>query len=252
MAEKFCLKWNDFHSNVSKSFGMFRNEDYLHDVTLVSDDHQQFSAHKLVLSACSEYFKNIFQHNNKPNAHPLLCLDGISSGDLNNIMDYIYKGEVQIFQENLDRFLSVAQRLKLEGLMENDDLEQIKEHEAFEKAVYASKNEKESPYVERVHKIHNNHQEVATFDKVDVSPEDISELKRTIEQYIERDADGKFTCTLCGRKGVGEAKNARSNLELHIETHLEGLSFPCQLCGKIFRSRHALKNHKYRSCNNKL
>ena len=36
MSEKFCLKWNDFHSNVSKSFGLFRNEDYLHDVTLVS------------------------------------------------------------------------------------------------------------------------------------------------------------------------------------------------------------------------
>ena len=121
MSEKFCLKWNDFYSNVSKAFGLFRNEDYLHDVTLVSDDHHQVAAHKLVLSACSEYFKDVFKHNSKPQAHPLLCLDGISSGDLNNIMDYIYNGEVQIFQENLDRFLNVAQRLKLEGLMGNDE-----------------------------------------------------------------------------------------------------------------------------------
>ena len=113
MAEKFCLKWNDFHSNVSQSFGLFRNEDYLHDVTLVSDDHHQVSAHKLVLSACSEYFKNIFKLNNKPNTHPLLCLDGIKSDDLKNIMDYIYNGEVQIFQDDLDRFLSIAQKLKL-------------------------------------------------------------------------------------------------------------------------------------------
>ena len=111
MSEKFCLKWNDFHSNVSKSFGMFRNEDYLHDVTLVSDDHHQVSAHKLVLSACSEYFKDIFKNNKNPNAHPLLCLSGISSDDLKNIMDYIYNGEVQIFQEDLDRFLSITQRL---------------------------------------------------------------------------------------------------------------------------------------------
>ena len=121
MSEKFCLKWNYFHSNVSKSFELFRNEDYLHDVTLVSDDQQQVSAHKLVLSACSEYFKNIFKHNNKPNSYPLLCLDGISSHDLNNIMDYIYHGEVQIYQENLDRFLSIAQRFRLDGLMGNDD-----------------------------------------------------------------------------------------------------------------------------------
>ena len=107
MLEKFSLKWNDFHSNVSKSFGLFRNDEYLHDVTLVSDDHKQFSAHKLVLSACSEYFKNIFKQNNKPNAHPLLCLDGVSSDDLKNIMDYIYNGEVQLYQEKLYNFLAV-------------------------------------------------------------------------------------------------------------------------------------------------
>ena len=63
MAEKFCLKWNDFYSHVSKSFGLFRNEDYLHDVTLVSDDHNKIEAHKLVLSASSEYFKDIFKNN---------------------------------------------------------------------------------------------------------------------------------------------------------------------------------------------
>ena len=96
---------------------MFRNEDYLHDVTLVSDDHKQVSAHKLVLSACSEYFRDIFKNNSKPNAHPLLCLEGISSDDLKNIMDYIYNGEVQLYQEKLDNFLSIAQRLKLEGLI---------------------------------------------------------------------------------------------------------------------------------------
>ena len=90
MSEKFCLKWNDFHSNVSKSFGLFRNEDYLHDVTLVSDDHLQVPAHKLVLSASSEYFKNVLKNSNKPNSHPLLCLDGVNSDYLRNILDYIY------------------------------------------------------------------------------------------------------------------------------------------------------------------
>ena len=80
MAEKFCLKWNDFQSNVSKSFRIFRNEDYLHDVTLVGDDHHKISAHKLVLSACSEYFKDIFKNNQ--HSHPLLCLDGITKDDL--------------------------------------------------------------------------------------------------------------------------------------------------------------------------
>ena len=67
MSEKFCLKWNDFDFNVSKSFNLFRNEDYLHDVTLASDDQKQITAHKLVLSSCSEYFRTIFKNNRNSN-----------------------------------------------------------------------------------------------------------------------------------------------------------------------------------------
>ena len=71
MSEKFCLKWNDFQSNVSNSFSLLRNEDYLHDVTIITDDNEQIAAHKLVLSACSEYFKIIFK---KKNIHIPSCV----------------------------------------------------------------------------------------------------------------------------------------------------------------------------------
>ena len=116
MSEKFSLKWNDFQSNISKSFELLRNEEYLQDVTLVSDDDCQVKAHKLVLSASSSYFKKIFMKNNQSNI--LLCLEGTTKNDLQNILAYIYHGEVQIFQDDLDRFLAIAQRLKLEGLLE--------------------------------------------------------------------------------------------------------------------------------------
>ena len=99
MSERFCLKWNDFETNVSKSFGLLRNEDYLHDVTLVCDDNKQVSTHKLVLSACSEFFKSIFKNNRHQN--PLICLEGISSQELQDILDYMYNGETNIFQEGL-------------------------------------------------------------------------------------------------------------------------------------------------------
>ena len=119
MSEKFCLKWNKFTSNASKSFGLFRTADYLHDVTLVSDDHKQIAAHKLVLSASSEYFRNIFKNYDVKHAYPLLCLDEVTSADLQNILDYMYNGEIQIYQDNIDRFLSLAQRFRLEGLLSN-------------------------------------------------------------------------------------------------------------------------------------
>ena len=117
MSEKFNLKWNDFHSNIAKSYILLRNEEYLQDVTLMGDDHKQISAHKLVLSASSDYFKDIFKNNK--HSHPFFCLDGIKNHDLNNILDYIYNGEVQIYQENMDQFLSIAQRFKLKGLLGN-------------------------------------------------------------------------------------------------------------------------------------
>ena len=96
-----------------------RQESNLFYVTLVSDDQKQITAHKLVLSACSEFFKNIF--NSNTHSHPLIYLDGIGASELNFVLDYIYQGEVQIYQENIDRFLEIAKKLKLDGLMASDD-----------------------------------------------------------------------------------------------------------------------------------
>ncbi len=72
MSEKFSLQWNDFQAVVSQSFSALRQEKDFFDVTLVSDDEVQISAHKLVLSACSAFFKSILKRNS--HSHPLLYL----------------------------------------------------------------------------------------------------------------------------------------------------------------------------------
>ena len=97
MSEKFCLKWNDFITNTTRAFSLSRREDFLQDVTLIGEDNHQVSAHRLVLSSCSEYFKNIFKNNR--HSHPLLCLEGVASADLDNILNYMYDGEVKIYQD---------------------------------------------------------------------------------------------------------------------------------------------------------
>ena len=121
--EKFCLKWNDFQTNLSKTFGCLRQEEHLFDVTLVSDDEQHIAAHKLVLSASSEFFKNILKKAS--HSSPMIFLSGFKSSDLLLIMDYIYQGEVQVLQNDLNGFLDVAQRLKIEGLIGNGEEENI-------------------------------------------------------------------------------------------------------------------------------
>ena len=115
MEEKFSLKWNDFQDNTIKNFSKLRKEDEFFDVTLVSEDQKQMMAHKVVLSSCSEYFKNILKTNK--HSHPMLCLTGLTSKELENVLDYAYHGEVQIFQEDINKFLDIAQILKLDGLL---------------------------------------------------------------------------------------------------------------------------------------
>ena len=246
MSEKFSLKWNDFHSNVSNSFSLLRNEDYLQDVTIVTDDNEQVAAHKLVLSACSEYFKNIFKKNKHSN--PLLCLEGVGSKDVRNAMDYMYNGEVQIFQEDLDRFLNVAQRLKLEGLLTNPNTEQ-------EEEIHVGGNEslerKEVDNRENVNryetKIKPNpserHEKTIAKVRTDINPENLSEVNEQIEQNIVKNLDSTYSCQICGRNS-GKMKTTIKN---HIETHLEGLCFNCPMCEKTFRSRHSLTMHKRRN-----
>ena len=117
--EKFCLKRSDFQSNVSKIFSSLRQQDHLFDVILVSDDEQHIAAHKLVLSACSGFFKNVIKKASHSN--PMIFLSGFKSCDLIMIMDYIYQGEVQILQSDLDGFLNVAKKLKIDGLNGKND-----------------------------------------------------------------------------------------------------------------------------------
>ena len=120
MSEKFCLKWNDFENNVSKTFSQLRGESELFDVTLVGQDQKKVSAHRLVLSACSNFFKNIFYDNNS-HSQPLLYLDEVDSEDINKMLDYMYKGEVKIMQDHLDRFLHISNKFQLEGLLGGEE-----------------------------------------------------------------------------------------------------------------------------------
>ena len=238
MSENFCLKWKAFHSNVSNAFELLRNEDYLHDVTLVSDDHKLISAHKSVLSASSEHFKDIFKYSNKPNAHTLLCLDGIKSDDLENILDYIYNGEVRMLQENLDRFLIVAQKLKLKGLMgKGDKNSQQKEDNSSDEEMNTVKEE----YTEELNPADKPNQDNVVGDKVKVpvSSESINELENALNQHLERLGPGLYRCKLCG-------KTARMSTDIkkHIETHIEGLSYPCQVCGKTFSTTNSIRSHR--------
>ena len=115
-SEKFCLRWNDFESNISVAFRELREEKDFFDVTLACDD-SQVQAHKVILSACSPFFRNILRRN--PHQHPLLYLKGVKFSDLQSVLNFMYHGEVNVAQEELNSFLAVAEELKVKGLTQN-------------------------------------------------------------------------------------------------------------------------------------
>jgi len=115
--EKFCLRWNDFESNISVAFREIREEKDFFDCT-ISCGARQIQAHKLILSACSPFFRSILRQN--PHQHPLLYLKGVEFTDLQSVLNFMYHGEVNVAQEELNSFLSVAEDLQVKGLTQNN------------------------------------------------------------------------------------------------------------------------------------
>ena len=99
--EKLCLKWNDFQNIVQTSLGELRRSRDFIDVTLACED-MSINAHKIILSSCSPFFKRLLRAHTNP--HPLIFMRGIKSRDLEAIMDFIYLGEANIFQEQFETF----------------------------------------------------------------------------------------------------------------------------------------------------
>jgi len=117
-SEKFCLRWNDFESNISVAFREIREEKDFFDCTLSVGD-RQIQAHKLILSACSPFFRGVLRNN--PHAHPLLYLKGVAFSDLAAVLNFMYHGEVNVAQEELNSFLAVAEDLKVKGLTQSNN-----------------------------------------------------------------------------------------------------------------------------------
>ena len=270
--EKFCLKWNDYTTNITTSYHEFRTSCDFSDVTLVCENNQQIEAHRVILSACSPFFNNILKSNNKP--HPLIYMRGLKTKDLEAIVDFIYQGEANIYQEDLDDFLALAEELQLKGLTGVNNKEQEKEDVVHKKTIQARKPtptlkgefyDEEGQVENLAHesweqeKLYDSSNQVeypvsslddlGAMNSSKVFIRSTSELDEKISELMSKDERTKaWICTMCG-------KNARdkTNLSQHIEAnHIDGVSHPCNVCGKISRSRHALSKHMYTNHKNNL
>ncbi|EGK97054.1 AGAP003537-PB [Anopheles gambiae str. PEST] len=118
-SQRFCLRWNNHQTNLLAVFDQLLHDETFIDVTLAVEG-QHLKAHKMVLSACSPYFQQLFVSH--PEKHPIVILRDVPFKDMKCLLDFMYRGEVSVDQDRLAAFLRVAESLRIKGLTEvNDD-----------------------------------------------------------------------------------------------------------------------------------
>jgi len=119
-SEKFCLRWNDFERNISSAFRDIRDEKEFFDVTIACED-EQLQAHKVILSACSPFFRSVLRRNQPATQQGslVLYLKGVTYRDMESVLNFMYHGEVNVAQDDLNSFLAVAEELRVKGLTQS-------------------------------------------------------------------------------------------------------------------------------------
>ena len=112
----FKLRWHNYSTNLTNVFDELLNSEAFVDVTLTTDEGQSVKCHKVVLSACSPYFQKLFMDN--PCQHPIVILRDVDFCDLKAVVDYMYRGEVNVTKAQLGSILKAADYLKVRGLDE--------------------------------------------------------------------------------------------------------------------------------------
>ena len=250
MSKKLFLQWNDFKENAIGSIGSLKGDSDFLDVTLACEDGKQVEAHKMILAMSSPYFQNLLKRNKHP--HPLIYMRGVKSEDLLAIIDFLYFGEANVTQENLDSFLAIAEELQLKGLMGN--VSGVEAEMSTEFSLNQKKNKIKSSVSQFSRVSHNNSNEdilninknnrtVALTSYISGNIQELDEkcnsmMEKTLKKKANHPSLPLYRCMVCGK----EATN--SDLKKHIEAyHLEGVSIPCNFCEKTFRSRDAKGQH---------
>ena len=241
--EKFCLRSNDFETNVREYFKELREEHSYFDVTLATADHYQIEAPKVILAAGSKFFSDIFKQANHKNI--LIYLKGIKRKDLENVLNFLYNGVVNVTQEELTKFLETAQELQVKGLQSNQEDESNfnqtdaePKYQDIETGYTQSQDTVEQETVlEFTDTFEKDEIAVVNTEEDKVVLNTNIELDLQIEEMIEKN-EGMWKCKVCGK-----TSKSKHVIRCHAETHIKGLSHKCHLCNRMASTRPSLQMH---------
>jgi predicted RNA-binding Zn-ribbon protein involved in translation (DUF1610 family) len=223
------LKGKDHYSNASRTFNQLWGDRDFSDVTLATADGQQIRAHKVIISSSSLFFKTILVKNPHPN--PLIYLNGVRYTHLENVLKFIYSGQCEVSDDDLQDFLTTGEDLGITSLADFD--ESRKDH--FDLEVQSAIEKPGLVDEERYDK----------FAERSIQ----SEYKNAMNKYecgYSATQNGKskhesvrYQCDQCDYKA-----SQQSNLTTHKKAMHEGVRYTCDQCGFTATQQSSLSTHK--------
>ena len=132
--DTYNVKWNTFSEHMGDILFQMLNSKYLTDVTLVCDDKEKLYAHKIVLAACSNAFKQ-FITDLPEGTSSVIYLKGIQFKEMNSILEFMYSGKTEIKNNGIEKLYDVARNLEVIEICKF--IETINNHETKDDSVYA-------------------------------------------------------------------------------------------------------------------
>ena len=233
-AERICLTVTSFEANIQNSFQLMLKERSHCDVTLASEDGHTVDVHRVILVAGSEFFSAFLKEAKSSALY--FYLKGIKSKELDNIVDFLYRGETNLAQEDLYKFLVAARELKVRGLDESlpADSESRTEETNSEFAVSIKDSESEDKILPNRGKMILKDEKISveqTYSSeetdseslIETFPDITSNNRKTVErsyeiiqedderrmdqilcklgQMTQKTEDGQWACGVCGKMG---------------------------------------------------
>ena len=203
---KLGFSRGDFHEHSVHTFQSLLEDINFSDVTLVCEDQKQLKGHKVILSSASEFFKNILEKNPHPN--PLIYIK-VKYDLLYSILKFIYLGQCEIEQSDIESFLECAKDLQISGLCSEMEEDITTSTEEINMRKRENKMEIQQEFQELVTKGNCKLPErnISTAQDNSYDEEYIKEEEMSADQVgepIAKDLDG-LMCNQCGKVQMCEA-----------------------------------------------
>ena len=204
--EKFSVSQKDFELCKDTLLKDALNEKCFTDVTIACNDDKQIDAHRIILSSQSLFFRRIFKVNDRRDM--LIYLPTISSDDLQTMLEFLYSGQAEIGEHDLENFISVGKIFEIKGLMD----------------LQLNSSTPEPDVIKEIMETGCGYE----GDGLLIN-----------KSLLKRQPNGKYPCDQCDYQSV-----YRRGVRRHKEAVHLGIKHPCNECPKEYGDLYDLRMHK--------